>query len=76
MLTSRLMQENLPDTQHPRRKAERRSRNVGKTIGSLPLQMCTVIMGCDFSLEWFQAQPKWEIPVNNSSERCVMEKKR
>jgi len=59
--TSLLMQKKLPDTQHPRRKAERRSRNVGKIIGSLTLQRCTVNMDRDSSLEWFQAQAIWEM---------------
>jgi hypothetical protein len=53
----------LPDTQHPRRKAERRSRNVGKIIGSLTLQRCAINMGCDSSLDRFLAQPKWEMSV-------------
>ena len=64
MPTSRLIQENLPNVPHRRRIAARRSRNVGKLVESSTLRGHDTIIDNTQRLEMFQAESKWEIPVN------------
>ena len=46
--------------------AKRRPRSAWRIIATWTLGGRDVRMGCDSSLQRFQAQPKWEIPVERS----------